>query len=153
MVSPKALALWVGAVLASSVADAGDVWPEFRGPTANGHSEATGVARSWSEKKNVRWKTPIHDLGWSSPVIWGNQIWLTTAKADGSQMFVVCVDRDSGKIQFDKKLFDVAEPDHTWKRYNSYASPTDQHCSDHQPNQTVIDQTIAERTASHHHIQ
>ena len=118
---------WLAAVLvlaAPCVAGAGDEWPEFRGPAGNGHSDATGVPREWSEKKNVRWKTPIHDLGWSSPVVWGKQVWLTTAKADGRELFVICVDRDTGRIRLDAKLFDVAEPDQLWKRFNSYASPT-----------------------------
>ena len=72
------------------VAAAGDRWPEFRGSNGTGLAEdATGLPISWSEKENVRWKTPIHDKGWSSPVVWDNQVWLTTATEDGKQRFVV----------------------------------------------------------------
>jgi outer membrane protein assembly factor BamB len=102
---------------------ANDNWPEFRGPSADGHSDATGLPLHWSETENIRWKTPIHDKGWSSPVIWGNRIWLTTATADGKEMFVVCVDRDTGKVVHDIKLFEVANPAFCHP-YNSYASPT-----------------------------
>jgi outer membrane protein assembly factor BamB len=77
----------------------------------------------WSEKENVVWKTPIHDKGWSSPVIWGNQIWMTTAREDGKEMFAVCVDRDTGKIIYDLKVFDVEKPAFCIA-FNSYASPT-----------------------------
>jgi outer membrane protein assembly factor BamB len=56
-------------------------------------------------------------------VIWGNQIWLTTAKADGTQLFAICVDRETGKIVHDIKLFEVANPAFCHP-FNSYASPT-----------------------------
>ena len=98
-------------------------WPEFRGPTRDGHADSTGPPLTWSETENVVWKTPIHDRGWSSPVIWQNQIWITTSTADGTQLFAVCVDRDSGKILHDVKVFDVEKPEHV-AAVNSYASPT-----------------------------
>ncbi len=102
---------------------ADDNWPQFRGPDGQGHADGTGVAAQWSETENVRWKTPIHGRGWSSPVVWGNQIWLTTATEDGKQLYAMCFDLASGQIVHDLKLFDVAEPAQT-QAYNSYASPT-----------------------------
>lgn len=109
--------------LMASPALAGDNWPQFRGPRGDGHSDATGLPIKWSETQNVVWKTPIHDLGWSSPVIWGNQIWMTTATATGHQMFAVCVDLASGKVIRDVKVFDTQAPEHVAST-NSYASPT-----------------------------
>ncbi len=117
-----ALVVWAGDKPDASEATESNYWPQFRGPAGNGHTEGP-VPGQWSETENVVWKTAIHGRGWSSPVIWGNQIWLTTATADGKQMFGVCVDRESGKILFDEKLFDVAEPREIHKT-NSYASPT-----------------------------
>ena len=102
---------------------AGEHWPQFRGPDGNGHADATGLPLVWSETQNVRWKTPIHDRGWSSPVVWGRQIWLTTATSDGKRMYAVCVDHQSGRVLRDIKLFDVPEPDEI-HLFNSYASPT-----------------------------
>lgn len=102
---------------------ANDNWPEFRGPSANGHSDSKGLPREWSESKNVVWKTALHDEGWSSPVVWGKQVWLTAATKDGKRLFVICVDRDTGKIRLDRKLFDVPRPEDT-RKFNSYASPT-----------------------------
>ena len=110
------------AVLASA-ASAGENWPEFRGPGRNGHSDARGLPLTWSQTENIKWKTPIHDRGWSSPVIWADQIWLTTATKNGRQMFAVCVDRKTGKIVHDVKVFDVAKPDRI-ASMNTYASPT-----------------------------
>ena len=110
-------------ILSAALASAGETWPEFRGPTGDGHADASGLPVTWSESENVVWKTPIHDRGWSSPVIWQGQIWLTTATADGRQMFAVCVDRSSGKIVHDVKVLEPAKLDHI-AEVNSYASPT-----------------------------
>jgi outer membrane protein assembly factor BamB len=102
---------------------ASDNWPQFRGPEGNGHAETQGLPVTWSETNQVAWKTAIHGKAWSSPVIWGPQIWLTTATPDGRQLFAVCVDRASGKILRDLKLFEVEKPQFCHP-FNSYASPT-----------------------------
>ncbi len=67
-------------------------WNQFRGPHADGTSKAIGLPLKWSEKENIVWKTPVHGRGWSSPVIWKDQIWMTTATKDGKELSVVCVD-------------------------------------------------------------
>ena len=109
-------------LLAASLAAAAH-WPQFRGPKGDGHSSATGLPLTWSETNNVHWKTAIHGKAWSSPVIWGDCIWMTTAPEDGTKLFAVCVDRESGKVLHDVKLFDVPNPQFCHK-FNSYASPT-----------------------------
>ncbi len=98
-------------------------WDQFRGPQGNGHIDAPDLPERWSEQKNVVWKTFIHDRGWSSPVIWGNQIWLTTATLDGKKLYAVCLDKTSGKIIHDKQLFEVENPQRI-AADNSYATPT-----------------------------
>ncbi|MDQ3350008.1 MAG: PQQ-like beta-propeller repeat protein, partial [Acidobacteriota bacterium] len=97
-------------------------WPQFRGPDGTG-TGAGAVALEWGEGTNVRWKTAIHDRGWSSPIVLGSQIWMTTATEDGRELYAVAVDRDSGKVLHDLKLFDVARPQFK-HAFNSYASPT-----------------------------
>src|SRR3954453_23440945 len=108
-------------------ASAGDNWPQFRGPHGDGISDSTDVPIRWSEASHVRWKTPIHDKGWSSPVVWagprGEQVWLTTARADGRELFAVVVDGATGKVLHDIKVFDAAQPAFCHP-FNSYASPT-----------------------------
>lgn len=101
----------------------GENWPELRGPEANGHSDCTGLPLTWSETENVAWKTAIHDRGWSSPVVWGNQVWLTTATEDGHRLYAVGVDRETGRIVHDVKVFDVEKPEPV-AAINNYASPT-----------------------------
>jgi outer membrane protein assembly factor BamB len=116
---------WVAllGVLTQVVVIAADDWPQFRGPDGNGHSDTRDLPLTWSETKNVVWKTAIHDRGWSSPVILANQIWLTTAKQDGRKLYALCIDRQSGRVIADIKLFDVPEPQYCHP-FNSYASPT-----------------------------
>ena len=81
-------------------------------------SRSTGMRRkTWSGRHL------IHDRGWSSPVILGNQIWLTTATSDGRRLYALCLDRETGRILKDLKLFDVAQPQYCHP-FNSYASPT-----------------------------
>jgi outer membrane protein assembly factor BamB len=98
-------------------------WPQFRGPRGDGTSTASGAPKEWSETKNVRWKVPIHGRGWSSPVIWGPQIWMTTATEDGKKMSGVCVDRDTGAVVHDLLIYENEKPLFCHP-LNSYASPT-----------------------------
>lgn len=113
-----------GIALAScGIAAAGENWPCFRGPTADGHSDSTGLPTTWGETENVAWKTPIHGRGWSSPVIWGKQVWVTTATEDGHQLSALCLDRDTGKVIYDLPMFSV-ETSQVMHKFNSYASPT-----------------------------
>ena len=122
-------------------------WPEWRGPGGQGHAQATGLPASWSETNNVTWKTELPGRAWSSPVIEGKNIWLTTAietlakkedadrrlKANtGNQPLTVlekvefralCVDRDTGKLTQNILLLIAREPQ--WVHaLNSYASAT-----------------------------
>jgi outer membrane protein assembly factor BamB len=110
-------------ILNCLTAQASEHWPQFRGPAGDGHSDAQGLPLNWSETINVVWKTAIHDRGWSSPIIYGDQIWLTTASPDGRKLYVLCLDRKTGRIIKDMKLFDVVEPQYAHP-FNSYASPT-----------------------------
>lgn len=103
-----------------------DDWPQFRGPNGNGHSVAKRLPSQWSETKNVTWKTELPGKGWSSPVISGDQIWMTTAleTEDGPvQLAALQVSLKSGKLIRRINLFTLAEPE-TIHTMNSYASPT-----------------------------
>ena len=75
-----------------------DSWPEYRGPQRNGHVASKKLPLTWSEKKNVVWKTPVHGRAWSTPVVEGSQVWVTTATPDGRKLSVLCLDRKTGKV-------------------------------------------------------
>lgn len=102
---------------------AADVWPNYRGPTDQGHSDALGLPLHWSETQNVVWKTPLPGKAWSSPVIWKDRIWLTDATEDGTQLTAVCVDLKTGKILIRKRLRTIAAPQYCHP-FNSYGSPS-----------------------------
>ena len=118
-----AVAAVLGATLLAPSTRAAENWPQFRGPAGDGHSDAKNLPVTFNETERVKWKTEIHGKAWSSPVIWKNQIWLTTATVDGKELSVVCVDQDTGAILRDTVLFRIAEPQFC-HAFNSYASPT-----------------------------
>ena len=98
-------------------------WPDWRGPTCDGRSDATGLPMKWSETENIVWKTPIHDLGYSTPVVWSDQIWLTTATTNGEALYAVCVDLKTGRVVHDVEVFHPEKPQRI-NRLNSYATPS-----------------------------
>ena len=98
-------------------------WTQFRGPNGDGRSDAKALPTELGEGVNVKWKTPTHGKSWSSPVVWGNEVWLTTATEDGKELGVMAFDKATGKVLHDKVLFKVATPQFCHK-FNSYASPT-----------------------------
>ncbi|HEX5446059.1 MAG TPA: PQQ-binding-like beta-propeller repeat protein, partial [Pirellulales bacterium] len=67
--------------------------------------------------------TPIHGRAWSSPVVWQDEVWLTTATADGHRLSALKLDRDSGQIVLDKVVFEIEKPQFCYP-FNSYASST-----------------------------
>ncbi len=99
-------------------------WPDFRGPRGDGHAIATARPPvEWSEERYVTWKTPVHGLGWSSPVVVDGQVWMTTGTEDGHRLSVVAVDLASGAVVHDRVLFEVDEPQFR-NALNSHASPS-----------------------------
>ena len=98
-------------------------WPQFRGPDGMGLSPNRGLPLTWTEDRNVRWKTAIHGRGWSSPVVLGDQVWVTTATEDGRRLSALALERRSGRILHDLEVFRVEHPQYAHP-FNSYASPT-----------------------------
>ncbi len=99
-------------------------WPSFRGGPANGISLESKIPTRWSDTEHVAWKTPIHGRAWSSPVVDGNEIWMTTATEDGLKMFAVCVALDSGKVLHDQLIFENTAVQPDFHATNTYGSPT-----------------------------
>ena len=122
--SPVKSPLLLLAALCTSSALAGN-WPDFRGPTLDGQAPpGTKLPTTWSETEHVSWKTAIPGKGWCTPVIWGDQLWLTTATPDGKEQSVYCLDRLTGRILHEQLLFENAVPAPLGNDRNTYASPS-----------------------------
>lgn len=118
----------------TSLATAQD-WPEFRGPDKQGNSAATGLPTVWNPglNKNVVWKAELPGIGWSSPVMVGDKIYLTTAVPVGGEekavvdrsLRALCVSATDGKVVWDKEVFpQTASTAPNIHKKNSHASPT-----------------------------
>jgi outer membrane protein assembly factor BamB len=97
-------------------------WLGFRGLTRQGISMERNLPLKWSVSENIVWKTEIPGQGWSSPIIWGDRVFVTSATDNGTKCRVICLDRKSGKITWNKEVFDQVPRRKEGK--NSYATPT-----------------------------
>ncbi|MEQ8787547.1 MAG: PQQ-binding-like beta-propeller repeat protein [Pirellulaceae bacterium] len=120
----RGLLLWMAILLALPVVVHGQDWTQFRGPTGQGVSSVKSVPLKWGEDSdNLTWKTPIEGLGWSSPSVQGDRIWLTTAADEGQSLRAVSLDLTTGKEMLNVEVFKLAEPGKVHSK-NSHASPT-----------------------------
>jgi outer membrane protein assembly factor BamB len=94
-------------------------WPGWGGPTGSSHSEEKGLPLTWSTA-DLLWKTPLKGEGHSTPVIWGNQVFLTTALDGGRQRVVLAIDRRDGKPLWEQIAWS-GEPEESHKM-NGWAS-------------------------------
>lgn len=97
-------------------------WTHFRGSSLNGIATTDKITLVWDDS-HTKWKTEIHDKGHSSPVVYDDQIWITTGTADGKELYAVCADYNTGKIIYDIKVFTSGESI-SKHSINTYASPT-----------------------------
>jgi outer membrane protein assembly factor BamB len=97
-------------------------WTQFRGSRSNGLAETENIPLKWDDSV-IKWKKEIHDKGHSSPVVFGDQIWLTTAKDDGKELYAICLNYKTGEIIYDIKIFTPSEVDEK-HQLNTYATPT-----------------------------
>jgi outer membrane protein assembly factor BamB len=121
VVAAGVVLLWHAAAFAAQA----ERWPEFRGPTGQGHSTASAAPFEWSESRNVLWKTPVPGRGWSSPVVDAGRVWLTTAISarNGTSLRALAYDADTGREVVNVEVFHVRESD-LLNLKNSHASPT-----------------------------
>jgi outer membrane protein assembly factor BamB len=100
-------------------------WPQFRGPGGEGHSAEKDLPLRWSESQNILWKTSIAGRGWSSPVVSGGRVWLTTSVERGgtASLRVLAYDVQSGTEVVNTEVFSVRNAS-LKNAKNSFASPT-----------------------------
>jgi outer membrane protein assembly factor BamB len=120
------IALLTIVVVFAVTARAADEWPRFRGPTGMGTSDATGVPVKWSADENVAWKVDVPGRGWSSPVVSGGRIYLTTAvDKPVVTLRALCFELATGKLVWNTELFTPdARSAKSLHSKNGMASPT-----------------------------
>ena len=99
-----------------------DNWPQFRGPPAQGVSSEKNPPLKWSPTENVAWKAELPGDSWSSPAIWGNRVFVTTATHGGESCRLISLNRKTGGILWDKEVF--KQVPRRKEGRNSYATPT-----------------------------
>ncbi len=97
-------------------------WPRWRGPSGQGHVVPGKYANTWSPTSNVKWRVPVAGAGNSSPIVWGDRIFLTTAQNRGARLSLIAFNRADGK-----QLWDTVVPtdgvEHVHQK-NGHASAT-----------------------------
>ena len=133
------------ALFSTADASAQTNWPQFRGSQSLGISDEPGLPDTWSTEKNVVWKTEIPGRGWSSPIVWGDRIFVTSVLNEGiskppkkglyfggeqktppdsvHRWMVYCVDWKAGKVLWERTAH-KGKPESTIHIKNSYASET-----------------------------
>ncbi|MCM3869669.1 MAG: PQQ-binding-like beta-propeller repeat protein [Pyrinomonadaceae bacterium] len=143
--------LSIVALFTSIVGASGSNWPQWRGPDGQGVSTEKNLPTEWSATKNIRWKTPIAGRSHSSPIVWGDKIFVTTAVeglivpgakavkhmlgdkeflhpdsigADRKQTFkVICLNATTGKILWEQTAFEGTPYDNRHRK-SSFAAST-----------------------------
>src|SRR5262245_16297814 len=108
MLSPAPRLIGQATAAIRIVADEGEAaryWPRWRGPSGQGLAPGTGYPDTWSATQNVLWKVRVAGNGNSSPIVWGDRIFLTTAQQGGSRLSLLAYHRTDGR-----QLWEAAAP-------------------------------------------
>ncbi len=108
--------------IVTAVGEGQRYWPTWRGPSGQGLVEDVGYPDTWSATENVRWKAPVPGVGHSSPIVWGDLLFLTTSYENGTRMAVLAYERTNGELRWETAVpFESREHIH---QKNSHASAT-----------------------------
>src|SRR5262245_17883393 len=108
------LLAWV--LVAGAQAAATPRWAGWRGAEHDGHADDAHVPLQWSPTENLAWQVDLPGPGNSSPVVWGDRVFLTAASAKGTERWVLCVDRKHGQVLWQQTAAQglPPEPVHEW---------------------------------------
>jgi outer membrane protein assembly factor BamB len=118
--------LFIALAVVASTAAAGN-WPQWRGPSGQGYADDTQIPLTWSDTENLLWKFTLPGQGNSSPIVWGDRVFVTAASADGNERFVVCVRASDGKQLWQQTAFKgmPGGRTHKWNGFASASCTTD----------------------------
>jgi hypothetical protein len=115
--------MWLGmAVLALAVIACGEEWPAWRGPRGDGTSTETDVPVRWNAAEGIAWKVSIPGKGHSSPIVWGDRVFVTTCLEGEKKRMLLAIDRRDGRVLWDRVV--LTAPLERKNELNSYASGT-----------------------------
>lgn len=97
-------------------------WPGWRGPNGDGVSAEKGIPTKWNSTENIAWRIVVPGEGHSSPIVWGDKVFLTSSLTEKNKRILLCIDRLSGQTVWQRDV--VQSPPETIHRLNSRASGT-----------------------------
>ena len=97
-------------------------WPEFRGPGRQGISGEKNLPIKWGKSENIAWSSAVPGVSWSTPIVWDNRVFLTTATDEGQSCRVLALDAATGKTVWDREVF--RQVPRKKETRNSYSTPT-----------------------------
>ncbi|MCI0337553.1 MAG: PQQ-binding-like beta-propeller repeat protein [Acidobacteria bacterium] len=118
----KHAAYFLVSILLVPAAVNADNWPQFRGPNTQGHSTETSLPLKWSATENIAWKTELPGEAWSSPIVWGDHVFVTTATEAGTSCRVIALHRKTGAMRWNQEVF--KQTTRRKEARNTYATPT-----------------------------
>ncbi len=120
------LLLTLATLIAGAGSVAADNWPAWRGPEGTGVSREKDLPLRWNTNTNVRWRVPLPDRGNSTPIVWGQKVFLTQATAKDNRRALLCFNRADGKLLWDRGVTpDDKEPTHATNPQCSASPMTD----------------------------
>jgi len=97
-------------------------WPRWRGPSGQGYVNGTNYVDTWSDKENVKWRVTVPGAGHSSPIVWADRVFLTTATNDGAKMSMLSYRRSDGRLLWET-VIPTTGVEHKYPK-NSHATAT-----------------------------
>ena len=104
--------------------EAAKYWPRWRGPSGQGHVSGTNYTDTWSTKEHIKWRVPVPGEGHSSPIVWGDSIFLTTATDGGAKVGLIAFRRSDGSRLWHTEVPSSGIEHVYWKNSRASATPT-----------------------------
>lgn len=117
---PRTLCVCCLALLGIAVSTFGQEWTRFRGPNGTGISSAKTIPTQWTGK-DFNWNVALPGVGHSSPVIWRDKVFITSAQENPGKIFVICLKTEDGSVLWKREFPFVPFEKH---KFNSFASAT-----------------------------
>jgi outer membrane protein assembly factor BamB len=116
----------LAALLICSMSASAANWPSWRGPNQDNTSPESQFPLSWSREKNIKWRVPLPEAGNSSPIVWGDTVFVTQAVRDGKERTLMAFDRATGKLRWQRgEAYEAEDPRHQTNPHCAASPVTD----------------------------